>query len=143
MVASIFKAKSASERRIFFPWEGRGTIREYFAVGRVAPVVVVPLLIAFVWSMGRAERQAAGERLSLVAMARLRRPVERYLAAHEGKCPAGPEDLLSEGGLSEWPLDGWGNPVRLICPTDRVDTPYLLMSDGPDGKAGGLDRIEY
>jgi|SRR5688572_3210524 len=143
MVTSIFKAKSAAERRIFFPWEGRGTFREYFAVGRVAPVVVVSLLFFLVWAIGRAERQSAGERLSLVAIDRLRGPVERYLALHEGKCPEGPEELLSEGGLAEWPVDGWGHPVRLICPADRPDTPYLLMSDGPDGQPGGLDRIEY
>jgi general secretion pathway protein G len=143
MVVSIFKAKSASERRIFFPWEGRGTFREYFAVGRVAPVVVVSALLLLVWSIARAERQAAGERLSLVAIDKLRGPVERYLAGHEGRCPGAPEELLSEGGLAEWPVDGWGRPIRLLCPADRADTPYLLMSDGPDGNAGGLDRIEY
>jgi|GEM_PF-285073 len=143
MVVSIFKAKSAAERRIFFPWEGRGTFREYFAVGRVAPVVVVSVLLLLVWSIARAERQAAGERLSLLGIDKLRGPVERYLAVHEGKCPSGPEELLSEAGLAEWPVDGWGHPIRLLCPADRTGTPYLLMSDGPDGKAGGLDRIEY
>lgn len=143
MAISIFKPKSASERRIFFPWEGRGTFREYFAVGRVAPVVVISALLLLVWSIGRAERQAAGERLSLVAMGQLRGKVERYLALHDGKCPSAPEDLLSEAGLAEWPVDGWGEPIRLICPADRPDVPYVLMSDGPDGQAGGLDRIEY
>jgi len=143
MVTSIFKAKSPGERRIFFPWEGRGTFREFFAMGRVAPVVLVSVLLLLVWAIGRSERQAAGERLSLVAIHRLRGPIERYLVDHEGKCPAGPEELLSDSGLSEWPVDGWGRPIRLICPSGRADVPYLLMSDGPDGQAGGLDRIEY
>jgi general secretion pathway protein G len=143
MAISIFKPKSASERRIFFPWEGRGTFREYFAVGRVAPVVVVSVLLLLVWFVGRAERQAAGERLSLVAMGQLRDKVEHYLAQHEGKCPTAPEELLSEAGMTQWPVDGWGQPIRLLCPADRADVPYLLMSDGPDGEAGGLDRIEY
>lgn len=142
MARSMFRPKSVLDRRIFFPWEGRGTLRQYFSVGRVGPVVLLSGLLSFVLWVGHAEQQAAGERLTLLAISRLRGPVERFLLAHEGRCPS-PSQLQAEARLEAWPVDGWGKPIRLVCPSEREDSPYLLMSDGPDGEPGGLDRIEY
>jgi general secretion pathway protein G len=39
-------------------------------------------------------------------------------------------------------LDAWGQPLTLLCPGTEPGEAYRLISAGPDGIAGGLDRIE-
>ena len=39
-------------------------------------------------------------------------------------------------------VDAWGRPLRLLCPGFANPRGYDLMSDGPDGVLGGLDRVE-
>jgi general secretion pathway protein G len=48
----------------------------------------------------------------------------------------------TEGYLAIDPVDAWGRPLRLTCPGRNDPTRYDLMSDGPDGELGGLDRVE-
>jgi general secretion pathway protein G len=89
------------------------------------------------------ERQATGERRTLAALAQVRPLVERYLLENDGKCPLLLKDVLAKTKISELPQDGWGQPLRLVCPSERAEVDYILMSDGPDGLPGGLDRIEF
>jgi general secretion pathway protein G len=49
---------------------------------------------------------------------------------------------MEPGAFDSTPSDAWGRPLRLICPSGRPGYEYELMSDGPDGEPGGLDRIE-
>jgi hypothetical protein len=142
MSTSLFKPKSALDRRIFFPWEGRGAIRQFLALGRVGPAILLISVLLFVLWVAKRERYAAGERVTMVALGSLQGPVERFLLESEGRCPADLADVLAYAPFSELPLDGWGRPLRLVCPSERDGVDYVLMSDGPDGLAGGLDRIE-
>lgn len=142
MSNSLFKLKSPLERRIFFPWEGRGTIRRFLALGRVGPVLLLGSALLLVFWIAQREREAAGRRVSMVALTALQQPVERYLLERDGKCPTKLLDVLPYASFPELPVDGWGRPLRLVCPSEREGVDYILMSDGPDGLPGGLDRIE-
>jgi hypothetical protein len=72
----------------------------------------------------------------------VRRAVDRFMAEHEGKCPPNLAAVADHGAFDEPPPDAWGRSLRLLCPSGRPGYDYELMSDGPDGKPGGLDRIE-
>lgn len=131
------------DRRIFFPWEGRGGLRRFLEMGRFWPVLVLLILASLVSWIAARERLAAGERQTIVVLNRVRPAVERYLLEHEGACPSQLSEVLEYLKAPELPNDAWGRPLRLVCPSHRQDADYVLMSDGPDGKAGGLDRIEH
>ncbi len=135
-------SRPRQERRIFFPWEGRGGLRRFLAMGRFWPVLVLGALASVVSMIASRERLAAGERQSLVALSRVRPAVERFLLEHDGACPAQLSEVLQYLDLPELPRDAWGRPLRLVCPSVREGVDFVLMSDGPDGQAGGLDRIE-
>ncbi len=132
-----------SDRRIFFPWEGSGRLRRYFAMGRLAPILVLILAAGFLMWVGARERAAAGERRTRVSLNQVRPAVERYFLESEGSCPESVQDIVPFLPQGVWPKDAWGRPLRLVCPSVRPGKIYVLMSDGPDGKLGGLDRIEY
>lgn len=139
----MLQTKQRQERRIFFPWEGRGGLRRFFAMGRFWPVLVLVGFATIVgWIVAR-ERHAAGERQTRVALDQVRPGVQRYLLEHEGACPDKLSEVLQYLRAKELPTDAWGQPLRLVCPSIRPGVDFVLMSDGPDGLAGGLDRIEY
>jgi hypothetical protein len=72
----------------------------------------------------------------------VRGAVDAYLADHQGRCPESFAALAEYGPVHGPPRDAWGNPLTLICPGSEPGEAYVLMSAGPDGIAGGLDRIE-
>ena len=72
----------------------------------------------------------------------VRQAVDAYLADHEGRCPASFAELSNYASFKGTPKDAWGQPLTLICPGSEPGEPYRLISAGPDGIAGGLDRIE-
>jgi general secretion pathway protein G len=75
-------------------------------------------------------------------MLNVRTAVDSYMADHDGGCPPGGFSSLGNyGSFDEPPVDAWGKPLSLTCP-GREHARYELFSDGPDGKHGGLDRIE-
>ena len=131
------------DQRIFFPWEGRSGLRRFLVLGRVGPAIALVLSLQFVWWVGTRERTAAGERRTRVALHRVRNAVEAYLAEHDEGCPPRLEDVLPYLNQSQLPVDAWGQPFRLVCPGDHPGDRFILMSDGPDGFPGGLDRIEF
>lgn len=129
------------EQRIFFPWEGRGSLFRRLRHGRIRPILAVVAAVALLWSIAVRERQRAGVRQTRATLLRVRDAVNAYLADHEGGCPQTLAQLEPYGVRTE-PRDAWGRPLRLICPGRRDGARYELMSDGPDGRPGGLDRIE-
>ncbi len=138
----MINARLSKERRIFFPWEGRGALRRFFARGRVFSILVVVFIVGTVFAMVGKERHAAGVRRTIRALSATRPLVERYLLQEEGRCPDGLDQVGEAFGVETLPKDGWGRPLRLVCPSHRPGKTYVLMSDGPDGKPGGIDRIE-
>jgi general secretion pathway protein G len=131
-----------TDRRIFFPWEARGSLRRFFGVGRVRLAIIVGGLIAAVVLVGMRERNKSGVRQTRAVLLEVRSGVDEYMAKNDGGCPASIAAVMEEGRLTQPPVDAWGGPLRLICPSRHGTAPYELMSDGPDGIPGGLDRIE-
>jgi len=143
----MVSSRSNKERRIFFPWEGRGSVRRFFARGRLFTVFSLAIFAGFLLSMARRERHAAGVRRTVLALDAVRPLVDRYLLEQEGHCTTDLAHVRAALGVAELPLDGWGRPLRLVCATADQGEPeqgakYVLMSDGPDGLPGGTDRIE-
>jgi len=147
----LVKRKNTSAEGVLFPWEDRAGIRRFLTFGRVGPALSVGLCVLIAASVLGREREAAGERRTRVTIERLRGKVERYLLEHDGACPAALGEVLGEMPATDDAkkarqsalLDGWGRPVRLLCPVEERASGFLLMSDGPDGLPGGLDRIEF
>jgi general secretion pathway protein G len=133
---------SPNEQRIYFPWESRGGLRRWLKIGRARPIVIGFSLLAFLTLVGLRERDRAGIRQTRAALNDLRHAVDGYLADHNGGCPVTIEMALDYGKFEKEPRDAWGRPFRLVCPASNPGVAYQLMSDGPDGKPGGLDRVE-
>jgi general secretion pathway protein G len=130
------------QNRILFPWEGRGGLLRFFRLGRLRPFVVVAGVLGFLALVGARERREAGVRQTRATLSVARRAVENYLADNDAGCPASLEVVAESAHFESVPKDAWGQPLRLTCPGRFEGAPYELMSDGPDGKPGGLDRIE-
>ena len=135
--------KTRSESRIFFPWENRGGLRRVFAQGRFVTLVSALFILTFMSAVFAHERRNAGERQTLLALSRLAPAVERYLLENDEGCPSSLRAVVPYLSIPKLPRDAWGRPLRLVCPSVREGAKYVLMSDGPDGHPGGLDRIEY
>lgn len=130
------------EVRILFPWEGKGGLRRWLGLGRMRPFLWAFVVLGFVWVVGARERSAAGVRTTRVRLLQVRQGIDVYMAENNGDCPKRLSDIAQHMAGNTVPVDAWGRPFRLICPSQRPGFDYELMSDGPDGKPGGLDRIE-
>ncbi|MCH2109791.1 MAG: type II secretion system protein GspG [Polyangiaceae bacterium] len=161
----MYRTRRQKDRQILFPWEGRGGVRRYLKVRRVGPPVIVLLMASLMTWVVAKERRASGERRTRARLIRLRSEVSHYLAAHDGECPPNLAALLPGLGKESLPRDAWGRGFRFICPAGaaggeplshvqgngRVERlrpsagvpDFILLSDGPDGVPGGLDRIEF
>lgn len=128
--------------RVFFPWERTGGLMRRLGLHRARPFLWALLFLGLVALVGLRERRAAGERKTRALLRDVSHALDRYLAEHEGQCPRRFAQLHPYANFNDVPRDAWGNPLRLTCPSPRGDLPYQLSSDGPDGRAGGLDRIE-
>jgi len=133
---------SSNEPKILFPWEGRGGLRRFLRLGRLRPFLVVSGVVGFVALVGVSERRASGVRQTRATLLGARRVVETYLADHDGGCPPSLDKAAEEAHAEGTPRDAWGRSLRLVCPGRWQGARYELMSDGPDGEPGGLDRIE-
>jgi general secretion pathway protein G len=134
--------RRSAESRIFFPWEQRGSLVRRLGLRRVRPVVVAALFAAGIVVIAVRERRDAGVRKTRATIAAVTSALNQYLADNGQRCPQQFSDLRRYWSGPELPVDAWGRPLRLICPSPRGDLPFLLSSDGPDKLAGGLDRIE-
>jgi hypothetical protein len=134
--------RRSNQNRVFFPWERTGGLVRRLALHRARPFAWGALGLLLVVIIGLRERETAGQRRTRAIMADVGAALDRYLAEHDGQCPQKFAQLLPYAHFKDVPRDAWGNPLRLTCPSPRGDLPYQLSSDGPDGKPGGLDRIE-
>jgi general secretion pathway protein G len=137
------KLKRESDRRILFPWEGRGGLRRFIELGRVRPIALVIGLITALVMVGVHEHREAGIRRTRATLLGVRPAIEAYIADHDGNCPPALGALAAQyARFKEPPLDAWGQPLRLICPAEELGKSFVLESGGPDGVPGGLDRIQ-
>ena len=136
------KRLSRAEVRVLFPWEGKGGFRRWIGLGRMRPFLLGFMVIGFVWVVGTRERRATGLRTSRERLLEVRQGVDRFMAENDGQCPPTLAKVAEFMPHESVPTDAWGQPFRFICPSSRPGYDYELMSDGPDGEPGGLDRIE-
>ncbi len=136
------RERSGSSANIFFPWERRGTLRRLLGTGRVRPVLTVAFALGFVLLVASRERRRSGVRQTRATLMTMRAAVDAYMAETDGSCPPSLAKAIDAANAKTGLNDAWGNPVRLVCPAHQKDERYELLSDGPDGKPGGLDRIE-
>lgn len=136
------RRKRPSQQRILFPWDVRVGVLRWLLLGRFRSMLTVGGVIGFVTLISVREREQSGVRQTRAAILDVRRGLDAYMAEHEGSCPPSLEALsaLMKGhGVRK---DAWHRPLRLTCPGRRAGLAYELMSDGPDGIPGGIDRIE-
>ena len=135
-------ARRRPASRVFFPWERKtgplgllGRTR-----GRIVLAVIVGLTLIVL--IRRREERLASTRATRATITTAQRAVVSYRADHAGNCPRELADLVAAGYVSDPPIDAWGRPLRLVCPGRRDPRGVEVASDGPDGIAGGLDRVE-
>jgi general secretion pathway protein G len=131
-----------AEKRSFFPWERRGGLFRRLGLYRLGPLVLAGCLIGLLVLVVVRERRQAGVRRTRALLLDVRQAVDAYLADHKGQCPDSFSALSDYGSFKGTPTDAWGHPLTLICPGSEPGEAYRLISAGPDGIAGGLDRIE-
>ncbi len=128
--------------KVFFPWERRRGV--FGVIGRARVRIIGGAIVALtviLWIRGREERSAA-IRATRASITTMYRAVASYRADHSGACPKELSELVVGGYSRDVPLDAWGRPLRLTCPGRRDPQGFEISSDGPDGIAGGLDRVE-
>jgi general secretion pathway protein G len=136
------RRKRQLQQRILFPWDVRVGVLRWLLFGRVRSILTVGAVVAFVFVIAVRERERSGLRQTRAVIYDVRRAVDRYMAEHDGACPPNLESvgaLMKGSGVRK---DAWQQPLELLCPAERSDRAYELMSNGPDGVPGGLDRIE-
>ena len=140
-------AKKRRERTIYFPWEKRGIARALSLPRRRATVwlLAISAVLLLGWIVVR-DRHRRMERITRAALTRTKTALDAFRADHGGRCPRDLGELTAPGDrpayLASIPLDAWQRPLRFACPSREPTRAYDLLSDGPDGEAYGLDRIE-
>lgn len=132
--------KRPGDRTIFFPWERRRSI--FAGMARAKPAAAAAFMAGVLLLFGIRERKEAGVRATRASIGVVGRAVDAWRADHELACPPSLATLRSEGYIGFDAVDAWGRPLRLLCPGFKSPRGYDLMSDGPDGVLGGLDRVE-
>jgi general secretion pathway protein G len=134
--------RRSTERHIYFPWERRRGMWRRIRIDQARPFLVLVGVVSAVFIIGMRERRESGIRRTRATILTVREGVDSFMADHDGGCPkAGMSGLGNYERFEGTPSDAWGKPLRLTCP-GRDQARYELSSDGPDGKPGGLDRIE-
>jgi general secretion pathway protein G len=128
--------------KVFFPWERRRGLFGIIGRARVRIVGGIILgLVVIIWIRSREETRA-GVRATRATITTMQRAVASYRADHAGACPRELGELVVGGYSRGVPVDAWGHPLRLTCPGRMDPRGFEISSDGPDGIAGGLDRVE-
>jgi general secretion pathway protein G len=135
-------ASRRDEPRVFFPWERRRGLGSLFMRGRARQTFLVICGIAAFALLREHERRTSEVRATRATITTTTNAVASWRADHDRGCPASLADLVVGGYLSELPRDAWGRPLRVVCPGRRDPQGFDVSSDGPDGKPGGLDRVE-
>jgi general secretion pathway protein G len=134
--------KRPREQTIFFPWERSQSFFGRRGFTRAKPFAAALVMIVLLLLLGARERRHTGVRATRATLGVVSSAIDAYRADHERRCPERLDLLKSEGYLTIDPIDAWGRPLRLSCPGRKNPDGYDLMSDGPDGQIGGLDRVE-
>jgi general secretion pathway protein G len=131
-----------NEPNVFFPWEKRRGVRVLLGRGRARQVLaMIGIVVVFIALRAR-ERRAAEVRTTRATITTTMNALAAWRADHDRACPAALADLVSGGYLHRVPRDAWGHALRVACPGRKDPKGFEVLSDGPDGEPGGLDRVE-
>ena len=128
--------------RVFFPWERRRGPLGLLGRARFGGALGLVLFTAAVWFVSSREHDASMVRDTRAVLTDTTRAIAAYRADHAHGCPRSVGELVDRGSLRELPVDAWGRPLRLTCPGRVHRSDFDLVSDGPDGLPGGLDRVQ-
>lgn len=134
--------KLRSTGKVFFPWERRRGVFGVIGRARARIVGAAVTTLVVLGLMHAREEKSAGIRSTRASITTMMRAVSAYRADHAGACPRELGELVAGGYARDVPADAWGHPLRLTCPGRRDPRGFEIASDGPDGIAGGLDRVE-
>lgn len=135
-------SRNPVSRSVYLPWERRGGMIRRLGLSRARPFLLVLAAVALLVLISIRERQRALQRATRAAILMTRHALDAYRADHDGHCPRLLAELEMGHYIAHLPKDAWGHALRLVCPSRIEGLPYQLISDGPDGEPGGLDRVE-
>lgn len=136
------RSRRHSDQNVWFPWERGGGFWRGRGISRAKPIAAAIAMIVLLLLLGARERRLVGVRTTRTTLSLVYAAVSAYRSDHEKRCPGTLDELKTQGYLTIDPVDAWGRPLRLTCPGRKDPEGYDLMSDGPDGVIGGLDRVE-
>ena len=131
-----------SASRVFFPWERKRGVFGALSRARARIVLGVLGVLFLIVVVRRREESAAATRATRASLTTAGRALSSFRADHGGACPRELGELVAGGYAYDVPVDAWGRPVRFACPGRKDPKGFDVWSDGPDGLAGGLDRVE-
>lgn len=131
-----------NQATVFFPWERRRGVRSMLGRARSRQALIVVGAVTIFTALHRLERNASEVRATRNRITMTTSAVAAWRADHDRKCPGSLADLVNAGYLTELPRDAWGHPLRVTCPGRKQSVDFEVSSDGPDGRPGGLDRVE-
>ena len=134
--------RRAESRRVFFPWERKRGYLGFLGRARARLVTFALAVLIPVIVVRQREERLASVRATRATIDVTDRTVASYRADHAGTCPRDLRELVSGGYARDVPVDAWGHSLRLTCPGRRDPRGFEVVSDGPDGEPGGLDRVE-
>ncbi len=136
-----------ADARLLFPWEtpGEGAVRRVRRAAR--PAVAVLLAFAVLYALARVHAHRRAVFSTRAAIGTVLRAVEAYRADHEGRCPPSPDALVAppDGArpyLRRPPMDGWGRPLRIVCPGRKNPAVADVSSAGPTGRFEDPTQVE-
>jgi general secretion pathway protein G len=100
--------------------------------------VIVAVTLCALYGLAQVHRERRAIFATRAAIATVLRAVEAYRADHEGRCPASADALVvpPDGArpyLRRVPTDGWGRPLRIVCPGRKNPDVADVSSAGPTG----------
>jgi hypothetical protein len=128
------------ESSVLFPWEQKRTWLGSLGRARIRTLVLGAAVLGSLGLLRHREEHAASVRATHAAIDTASRAVFSFRAERQGACPKTWRDVVGAGYLRDVVSDGWGHPLRLVCPGRRAS--FEVLSDGPDGLPYGLDRVE-
>lgn len=131
-----------SQRSVFFPWERKTGLLGALRRARTKAVLWVLFALVVIVLVRRREEHQAAVRATRAAIGDARRALMAWRADHDSACPRDLAEVSHAGYMHDAPIDAWGRPLRVQCPGRKDPRGFEVWSDGADGVAGGLDRVE-
>lgn len=139
--------RGTGESRIFFPWERPRARISWLSRRNLGTALLLGLGALGVYVLVRVEARRTAVHVTRAAISDTRRAYEAFLADHEGRCPTSVTELVQpsdghEPYLARAPRDGWGRPLRVVCPGRKDPQGVDVISGGPSGTFEDLDQMD-